>query len=227
MNIERLNWDSDFFNLKIGKIVLDKRNTPVFSNVRTLLDNSDFDLIYIFSKNKIKELEAVDRKITYICEIPNCVTNDKSIVDYTDDPDSLYDLAYQSGHKSRFNIDPNISDYDFRRLYRLWIDNSINKTFADYIKVYMQDGKPLGFITAKNYTDKIQIGLIAVNTTVRGKGIGKNLINSIMAIAKEHHLPVEVATQADNIGACRFYESNGFSILDQCYIYHYWTKSKK
>ena len=227
MKIQELEWDSKFFNRRVGKLTLSQSKKYELNTIKQSLFDSDFDLIYIFSDSGIDGIEAIDKKVIYINLAPQADINDMSIIDYFGTSDILYPLAYQAGHKSRFKIDSNIENDDFERLYRLWVDNSINKSFADYIKVYVQDHKPIGLITAKRYSNKISIGLIAVDNEHRGKGIGKKLMNSIMNIASKENLSVEVATQADNIQACRFYERLGFSIQDTSYIYHFWTRNNQ
>ena len=224
MNIEDLEWDSEFFKLRIGKIDLGDTNKLDFGEIKNLVKITGYDLVYIFSKNKLDEINHVDHKRTYTWNPSSRLVaeNSNSIENYEGNPESLYNLAFQAGHKSRFKLDSNISESDFRRLYSLWIDNSIKGLFADYVKVYKANDSPIGFITAKKYTDRISIGLIAVNINYRGKGIGKKLMASIMAMGVNQNLPVEVVTQADNIAACRFYESLGFIVKEERYIYHYW-----
>ena len=225
MKIQKLEWDSKFFNRRIGKLNLSQPKGCVLDEIKAYLLDTDFELIYVFSESKIDNIEAIDKKVIYINTTPKTADNDRSIIDFSGNPDILYHLAFQAGHKSRFKIDRNLANGDFERLYRLWVDNSINKSFADYIKVYIADNKPIGFITAKRHSDKISIGLIAVDYNSRGLGIGKKLMISIMNIAAQEHIPVEVATQADNVGACRFYESLGFTIQDTSYVYHFWTEN--
>lgn len=223
MKIDDLNWDSEFFKLHIGKIVLDVTSKLDFYEIKDYVSASEFDLVYIFSKKRLDGINPIDQKRTYIWQPSSTLVVDNSIVNFVGFPDTLYDLAYQAGHKSRFKLDSNISESDFRRLYRLWIDNSLNGSFADHVKVYMANRVPIGFITAKKNPDRISIGLIAVNSEARGKGIGKRLMASIMDMGDKVNLPVEVVTQADNIGACRFYESLGFVIKEESYIYHFWN----
>lgn len=224
--IIELEWDSHFFNLKIGKLFSNEHDRVDINKIREKVVNEDYDLVYLFSQNKIEAINPVDLKITYICYTSQELENEDLISEFKGLPELLYELAYQAGHKSRFKIDDRIPDNEYKRLYRLWIDNSVNRSFADYVKVYWEDAKPVGFITAKKDINKISIGLIAVDNDNRGKGIGKKLMASIMAIGAKENLPVEVSTQAANIGACRFYESLGFIVKEKSYIYHFWNTKR-
>lgn len=223
MKIEYLDWDSEFFKLYIGKTILEDNSKLDFRNIKENIASSIYDLVYIFSKKRLDVINPIDQKRTYIWQPSIVLSPDNSIVNFVGSPNSLYELAYQAGHKSRFKLDSNISEFDFKRLYRLWIDNSLSGSFADYVKVYMANEMPIGFITAKRYLDKISIGLVAVNNDTRGKGIGKKLMASIMSIGANENIPIEVATQGENVGACRFYESLGFIVKEESYIYHFWN----
>lgn len=223
MKIDDLEWDSEFFKLHIGKMVIEDTSKLDFYELKDIVDTSEYDLVYIFSKKRLNGENPIDQKRTYIWQPSSMLVVDDSIVNFIGSPDTLYELAYQAGHKSRFKLDSNISESDFRRLYKLWVNNSLNGSFADYVKVYIENGTPIGFITAKRYSDRISIGLIAVDSYARGKGVGKKLMASIMALGDKENIPVEVVTQADNVGACRFYESLGFAVKEESYIYHIWN----
>ena len=134
--------------------------------------------------------------------------------------EALYELGCQAGGHSRYKVDPHISEHDFRRLFRLWIDNSVSRRFADYMLAFGQAGKELGMITAGRKDDMLSIGLIATDASCRGKGIGSALIQSVINLASESELKVEVTTQADNAEACRFYETHGFTVQSRTYVYH-------
>jgi dTDP-4-amino-4,6-dideoxy-D-galactose acyltransferase len=62
-----------------------------------------------------------------------------------------------------------------------------------------------------------------VDRTARGKGIGNHLMNAAVARAREWGVDqIDVVTQQDNVGACRFYERCGFVPEKSENIYHIW-----
>lgn len=221
-----LEWDSKFFGFKVGVIWVEHANDRQVKEELRNLQNIDCKLIYVYSPrlldlNGFKAILA-DRKRSYILEHPQFVKTPNLTYASFEDPSLLYDLAYQSGEHSRFKVDPNFGEEDFKRLYRSWIDNSINAGFADYVLAPMDKNKPIGLITAKRKDNELSIGLLATDKNYRKKGIGSSLIQEIVNEAARKGLCVEVTTQADNEKACRFYENRGFRIAKEELVYHVW-----
>lgn len=215
--VKRLDWDSRFFEREIG-----------LYNVLNQKDNfncpPEFDLVYLFSD---KELfynglpKCIDKKIIFIKETVTEIVNESNVELYDGALNQeLIELSIQSGVYSRFRLDKKLSSY-FELLYTLWIKNSIESDFADYILVYKLENKIIGFLTLKEKEDYFQIGLISVSEKHRGKGIGTALlkkVDMIVGVNKE----VRVVTQLDNQSACNLYSKNGYSQSSLTYIYHLW-----
>jgi dTDP-4-amino-4,6-dideoxy-D-galactose acyltransferase len=81
----------------------------------------------------------------------------------------IYNLAFESGEYSRYNIDRNFVRDEFKKLYACWIENSIKKIIADKSVGYYLDDKLTGIITFKAKDNKLDIGLIAVDKEYGGK----------------------------------------------------------
>ena len=133
MNLKPLPWDSTFFNLKIGKIC-DTDIDPDFCE----LDIKYYDLIYV-EKLKIKKLNKelskiinlsyVDKKYIYIKNIYFESEKDPKVKPYQlNTPNSaLIKLAIQSAAFSRFKLDKNFKNDLYKKLYSVWIKNSVEK----------------------------------------------------------------------------------------------------
>jgi dTDP-4-amino-4,6-dideoxy-D-galactose acyltransferase len=68
------------------------------------------------------------------------------------------------------------------------------------------------------------IGLLAVDETLHGKGIGMSLIEACVRYCKaENIITLDVPTQLDNAQACKFYEKCGFTEKSVQSIYHFWA----
>lgn len=226
---EILNWDSDFFGFKVGRIVINDIRSEVIINDITYLKEKGCALIYLISPEPLdirysgaQDINLVDIKRSYILEKPKIIPVRNIVRAYTGNSEVLYNLAFQAGEHSRFKVDKNITDNDFKRLYRLWIDNSLSKDFADYTLVINSKDNPMGFITAKIKNHELSIGLFATNAEYRGRGIGTSLIQSIINEGALKELAIEVTTQASNKTACKFYENKGFKLNSEEYIYHVW-----
>jgi ribosomal protein S18 acetylase RimI-like enzyme len=215
--VKRLDWDSLFFEREIG-----------FCNALGKDDNfnfpSGFDLIYLFSDMELlhNDLpECIDKKIVFTKETVKGNDNASRVEIYNGALNQeLIELSIQSGVYSRFKLDKKLSSY-FERLYTLWIKNSIESDFADYILVYRLKNKIIGFLTLKENENFFQIGLISVSEKHRGKGIGTALLNKVDLIVGANK-EVRVVTQLDNKSACNLYSKNGYSQSSLTYIYHLW-----
>lgn len=222
-----LEWDSDFFGFPVAFIEVCLGNER---QVKAELDNffsAGCKLVYVFSHKplELSDYDAclADRKRSYILSKPIFKEIGNQHINIENHAEMLYELAYQAGIHSRYRTDPHIPEDTFKRLYSIWIDNSINKGFADYVLACIEQEKAVGLITAKKKNNEISIGLFATDQEFRGKGIGSRLIQEIINIGANENLQVEVTTQADNPKACKFYEDKGFEIKDEEFVYHVWN----
>lgn len=221
-----LEWDSKFFGFNVGIIWVKRANDrQVKEEIKHFLETG-YTLIYVYSPRPLdlNEFKVVlaDKKKSYVLKQPKFIQTHNSLYSSFEDPSILYDLAYQSGEYSRFKVDPNIGEENFKKLYRTWIDNSIKAGYADYVLAPMENGKPVGLITAKKKENELSIGLFATDKDRRESGIGSSLIQEIINEAALKGLVVEVTTQADNEKACRFYERRGFKVANEEFVYHVW-----
>jgi dTDP-4-amino-4,6-dideoxy-D-galactose acyltransferase len=222
--INKLIWDSEFFGLEVG-------NT---SNENTIIDISGYDLIYFFSKeNKALETNNYyknfeETKVVFQKSISqnNALDNKICSVFKTNyQIEDLYELAFESGKHSRFKLDTNFKKNSFELLYKKWVENSIFNGFANEVFLYQENNKTIGFVTIKISENIGNIGLIAVNPSFQGKGIGKKLIDAAEEYLYQNKVRfLNIPTQLENIAACNFYTKAGYQIIEQTNIKHYWKK---
>lgn len=223
--IKRLQWDSDFFNLEVGEL---------FADSTDFKGNTDFDLIYVKSKakNDFKmdgfEKSFTENKVVYQKHLSHLNDLNNSIkeiseIDYS--IDELYELAFESGKYSRYNLDKKIENLKFKELYQVWISNSLNNKFADGFLVYVEENEILGFVTYKIKNNLAIIGLIAVSQDHQGKGIGKQLIEKVEnELINKNINELQIPTQEENRQACGFYEKLGYQQAEKITLSHYWKK---
>ncbi len=230
MKIKKLQWDSSFFGYEVGKIDISSSTEFDWKKFKDL--SKEFKLIYVFSKDEIlvEKLKLVDVKITFYKKLGNINfgdTEDENIVLFDiskHNYEKLKELSILSGKYSRFNLDENFSNEEFRKLYLQWIDKTLNDTINSDILIYLEKGEILGFITLENKNKILpNIGLVAVSNNARGKGVGTRLIESCQRRAfKENLNQIQVVTQKQNIAAVRLYEKCGFEMDSLFYISHFW-----
>jgi dTDP-4-amino-4,6-dideoxy-D-galactose acyltransferase len=222
--IQELKWDSEFFNLKIGEWDID--NTPGagqtdFTLVVAKSDNNGVPALAGYEKT-FTETRIVFAKKPEVQEVSGDTireaTNDDSL-------EGLYELAYESGKYSRFRLDKRIGETAFKKLYRAWIDNSLNRRFADGILVYEGEAVIRGLVTYKIHKGYATIGLIAVSPLWQGHGIGKKLLRHVeQLLANKDIDELRIPTQMENKEACSFYMKQGYAVADTKYIIHYWKQ---
>ncbi len=230
MHIDSLQWDSDFFNLQVGKLTFE--NTPILDTNFT--NTEKYDLIYIFSKKKIKtilnfDISLVDEKIIYQKNINSKATVEKNpnvqFYNTQENSNDLYKLALQSGEFSRFKIDKKLPKNSFENLYKIWIEKSVSHEIADYIFVYKIKNKIVSMATIKIKDEIGIIGLVATDNEFRGKGYGSVILSTCETFLHSKGIKkLEVATQLQNKRACSYYEKNGFKRKSVTNIYHWWLK---
>lgn len=223
--VKKLQWDSDFFDLKVGEISLNKP-------LDAIEIEEDLDLIYVLSKDDfalhISEYENTfsETKVFFVKKIEIDFDNAAPIFsfDKTKMPiEPLYELAYESGKNSRFLLDKKFERSNFKKLYKTWVDNSLNNMFADDVLVFLEADEIKGFVSYKTKENTLTIGLIAVDFKHQNKGIGAQLLKKMEQIAfKKGMTQIKIPTQLSNTQACAFYEKQGYSIAEKTHIKHFW-----
>ena len=113
MKINKLEWDSQFFNLNVAEIFLEEN--------QILIDYEDFDLIYVKSKSKLTTVPSTmtigfeEQRVEFIKEIKHLSTdNESSNIIFLPELDGfnkndIYQLAFESGKHSRFKKDKRLN----------------------------------------------------------------------------------------------------------------------
>ena len=228
--LRRLEWDSEFFKLKIGRLDLD--SVEEFSEIIQKAEEMrhSYDLLYIFSEGILRQqfsnISLVDTKTIFTKQLVN---RPKEIIDVSKYSDSvvtsdLYRLALISGKYSRFQLDKRFACNAYERLYSRWIEQSVAGKMANGVFVHSSDGKIDGMITMSINDKEASLGLIAVDDAAQGRGIGTMLIRAVEAYLLNETLvtTLKVATQWENKAACHLYEKNGFEVESKTNIYHWW-----
>lgn len=231
-SLKILDWDSLFFNKRIGKITWNESgiNTQLIKLLRDA-KKEKYDLIYLFCNTKINNSillnfngKLVDTKVVYQKFLTKEHPVNSSIESYSDKKISpqLNELAHLSGAYSRFKTDDNFRPEDFINLYNEWLKKSVSREIADEVFIYTEDREIIGFVTVAIEDNIGHIGLIAVNPNYKGKNIGTLLLNKVDNFLNSKKInELHVPTQKENSTACNFYKKNNFNILTTKNIYHF------
>ena len=232
MNIQNLKLDSDISGFKIGKYVLRKPITDVYEDLR--IEFNKYDIVYFitkFDENIVRLLEnydcnLADTKITLSQNIKQIRFN-KLVLNREDffnksDTDNLLKLGIDLYKESRFYFDKNTRILG-KKIYKEWINNSINKSLADEIIVHRDSNdRVIGFITIKVNNDFAEPVLVKVDRNFTGKGYGKILMNKFFSFIESKYpdININVHTQLKNLIVIKFYQLFGLKIIDYDFVYH-------
>ncbi len=231
MEIKRLDWDSDFFGLRIGRAEIDSaEEARALYDQRASVEDS-FDLVYVVTPHNIgfpmPNAKLVDAKVVYALsdDLGSEVNKDVILWDSAKGvTDDLLHLALVSGKYSRFKLDNRFPQGSYERLYSRWIEQSVNHSLATEVFCYMHEGVPRGLVTLDNKNGFGTIGLVAIHEDFQQRGIGTAMMQHVIhyMMQQQHGEKISVATQLDNVSACRLYEKSGFAVESVMDYYHWW-----
>lgn len=233
--IQFLEWDSAFFEKKTGRFECNRLTMNQLNALFKEKSTLKFDLVYLFTNDVEEEADAylknagihfMDHKVTYAIDGEFQANTESVIIEpyqgiLTND---LLNLALLSGHESRFKKDP-LFNHNFKTLYTQWIEKSLSGQLADRVFVAKNGKAIMGFVTVAKNNKEGQIGLIAVDPTFHGQGIGRLLIQSAHNWYSQNNLTrATVVTQLTNTSACRLYEKMGYHQESAKLIFHIFKK---
>ena len=232
MEIRTLQWDSDFFGLRIGRADILSTEDSLFLAARREELKQQFELLYVFDPNNIgfnaNGARLVDEKILYSkpCE-PRKQYDDIVFFKQVKPTEDLYRLALVSGGYSRFKLDERLPKGTYERLYTRWIENACPKEGTNKQILTHLDTNSIakGMITIDYQGELGHIGLVAVDIDCQHQGIGGKIMSTLDGYLFDLGVKtLEVPTQKANADACHWYEKNGFTIQSRTQIYHWWLQ---
>jgi len=230
MRIERLDWDSDFFGLRIGRVDIGSLEESAQLASQCSVIKNDFDLLYVFANHGLSFSASgatlMDEKVVYSLSDVSDPLMDRDIIPWSADrgvSDDLLHLALVSGEYSRFKLDVRLPKGSYERLYSRWIEQSVNRVIASEVFCYLVDGVPRGLATLNIKNNIGNIGLFAVHEDYRQRGIGTALMQYAVHFAQELQLQeLSVVTQLANVPACKLYEKCNFKVESVIDVWHWW-----
>ena len=124
-------------------------------------------------------------------------------------------MAMISIHKMSLQDLPAIHDINQKSFSQAWsyqaIQDEFNNNFAYYLVAKTKD-QVVGFIGAWLVLDEVQITNIAVDPSLRRRGIAKALLQQFIETMKTHQMAViYLEVRVSNLAAIGLYESFGFT----------------
>jgi dTDP-4-amino-4,6-dideoxy-D-galactose acyltransferase len=240
--IEFLEWDSTFFERKIGRVSVRSENEFAPFQFINEAKNS-FDLVYVFSFQEMLSHKTITLANLALVDIMLTMrmtfNKSKYLAGAFDFRNTLsgvelaacYGIAEQTAIVSRFYKEPLIGPEKTKALYRKWIDNALNKTHSDGIFVLKKNGIIEGIHIIRTDIPKKEgcCTLIGVGKDMRNIGIGKRLWESAYSYWSKYFDidRVVVPFSMQNLGSLNFHLKMGFDrITEVKYIYHYRNRNR-
>jgi len=237
LSLQQLDWDSEFFGFRVGRLVGPFETVAALSDALQAAAENGIRLVYGAFDHKDNASHHIalavggrfmDAKRTYELDLTRIQPTWINIEEADDDAHShrqLRNLAWQAAEFSRFRLDGALPEGSWERMYSLWMQNSVTGKLADAVLVERGDGRIIGMTTV-SYRGKCgQIGLFAVDLKWRGRGIGRQLLDAAIQRCRAAGCEkLQVVTQGNNLAACRSYELAGFHLIDEQDIFHFWIE---
>lgn len=230
-----LTWDSDFFGATVGRLTLTSRHTSQM--IENDLQSLPADVTYIFDDSQNPEVaSALEQVGALLVDVRLCFArsvrparmpaNTHRVL--APGSGQLCKLARASGQFSRFRIDPAFAD-SADRFFDRWICNSLEGKFDDVVlgafltREMISDQTCKGIVTVRDRVKYGQIGILSVDASFRGQGVGKTLMLAAEAWCNDRELAeLRVVTQNKNQPAVGLYEACGYQRVSRTPVYHYW-----
>ena len=139
--IKLLDWDSNFFGIKIGKVLKQKNyNNDSIKNILEEGKNEHYKCIYFeipFNDNIKMEIPSsfhlADIKVTLNKKVGDTPINLSENITSTIQNDHLSQIesiVMEISKKSRYSLDKNFGEDMAKKLYKKWIYNSIYENYC-------------------------------------------------------------------------------------------------
>ena len=238
MIIQKLDWDTEFFGFKIGKVTIPEEGVFDWSAFKAEAKAENYNLIYVFKTQSVlpndillnAHLDLVDIQMTMSRKFEKEQYLDIEYEMRTElnpsEREQCYYIAEETAKVSRFYKEKNIGEAKTKELYRKWIDNALNKSFSDGIFLDKRSGDVSGLHIIK--TDRENktgyFTLTGVNPNYKRMGIGHYLwMQSFAYWAKEADIEiVKSPFSLQNKESLNFHLKRGFDKIEEIkYVYHY------
>lgn len=238
MNIKKLDWDSRFFGIKVGKIDISVKDTFDYVGFESQALSENYRLIYVIKQDEILPGDFTVKGNFKLMDIQLVASRQISIKETFRQPYKLrtllnekelkecYEIAEQVSEVSRFNYEPLIGPQKTREMYRKWVDNAIDSSFNDGILLYKEKNKVIGLHIIRS-DQKTGIGycsLIGVDRDHKRMNVGNKLWDMAISYwAYERGFDKFVVPfSLQNLSSFNFHLKLGFNKIQEVkYIYHY------
>lgn len=234
----RLPWDSYHFGISIGRLLPSSLSAADLEKALRTADSATIRCLYWLSEEDESQLELaqqegfkkVDVRVQLGLDLDSRSHPADEVINIRTAAESdlgpLRALASRSHRNTRFYTDGAFPAHRADALYAAWIERSFHDP-SQQVFVCGLLGEPTGYIASRvSGTDVGVIGLIAVEESSRGKGLGAALVRRAIRWFSDREVNrAEVTTQGNNQAAQRLYEGLGFETTTTSVWLHRWLEN--
>jgi ribosomal protein S18 acetylase RimI-like enzyme len=234
--IQYLDWDSQFFGCRIGRVTSQKLTPSSLAQIGSLAKESRLDCLYFLAASnddstvqlaEHENFHLVDLRITLQISHLHSLELSKSniAIDYASVADlpALRLIAAENHTLSRFFTDTHFAHQKCRELYAIWVEKAVRDPDT-CVFTWRAGGEACAYVTAKICPEGSgEIDLVGIAPQYQGRGLGPQLIVQALRYFQQQKVDrVTTVTQGRNVHALKLYEKCGFSIASIELWYHKW-----
>jgi ribosomal protein S18 acetylase RimI-like enzyme len=234
--IQILDWDSKFFNRRIGRITQNFLDEPSLVAINHSIEENQLECIYFLAKPdddrtiqlaEHENFHLVDLRITLqVQSLHNQGFPEPNIpIDYAsvEDIPALRLIAAENHSLSRFFTDTHFPRQKCRELYAIWVEKAVRDPNTR-VFTWRAGGEACAYVTAKICPESYgEIDLVGIAPQYQGRGLGPQLIVQALRYFQQQKIDrVTTVTQGRNAHALKLYQKCGFSIASIELWYHKW-----
>jgi ribosomal protein S18 acetylase RimI-like enzyme len=229
-----LDWDSAFWGITVARVGAESLTPGRWVEIDSWARDSLVDCLYFLAPADDHESVAVAHEAGFrFVDLRLELVRRRAAVEPATrvrayrfgDLDALRAIARTSHEITRFYADPRFPRARSADLYDTWIYRSCEEGWADAVFVAVLDGDAAGYVTCHldEPAGRGSIGLIAVSASVRGKGLGRELIDGALAWMDDRGCrEASVVTQGANVAAQHLFQTCGFRTNSAALWFHRW-----
>jgi GNAT superfamily N-acetyltransferase len=244
--LQLLTWDTEFFGLKIGRVLPSRLDSARLRAIIKLAEKERFECLYFQAEPDDAETVTLAEKagfhlvdVRIVLEHPfderpapapryPIPEEIRLMIPRRKDVSTLEEIAVEIGHTSRFCFDRRFPPDACPRLYQAWLHKAIADDRGSVIVAQLW-GRTVGLIACGVLANQVgNIQLAGVQSNRRGRGVGTTLVQGALDWFRARGVDrAEVTTQARNVPAQRLYQQMGFFTRRMTLYYHKWMSDQK
>jgi spore coat polysaccharide biosynthesis protein SpsF len=220
MQVEHLEFETGVLGAPVSRLTKGDGSNPPDPNawlISCRVPSEDSDRIQQLKADGFREIESL---VTF--RRPITATPEGASPQLATEADfkACLEIGKTAFQFDRFHADPGVPNALADKLKETWVENSL-KGRADAVFVTRDGDRATGFNLCRIEGCDVTIDLIAVANDMKGRGLGKQLIEQALNHYAGKADDIRAGTQTNNAASNRLYLGTGFSEFSQQKTLHW------